>query len=43
MSVESAEMTKHAINSFLAVSVTFANELASICEYVGADASEVSL
>jgi UDPglucose 6-dehydrogenase len=41
MSVESAEMTKHAINSFLAVSVTFANELASICERVGADAKEV--
>jgi UDPglucose 6-dehydrogenase len=41
MSVESAEMTKHAINSFLAISVTFANEMASICEFVGADAKEV--
>lgn len=41
MSVESAEMTKHAINSFLATSVTFANELASICEKVGADAKQV--
>jgi UDPglucose 6-dehydrogenase len=41
MSVESAEMTKHAINSFLAISVTFANELASICELYGADAKEV--
>jgi UDPglucose 6-dehydrogenase len=41
MSVESAEMTKHAINAFLATSVTFANELASICEVVGADAKEV--
>lgn len=41
MSVESAEMTKHAINSFLAVSITFANEIASICELVGADAKEV--
>lgn len=41
MSVESAEMTKHAINAFLAVSVTFANEIASICELVGADAKEV--
>ncbi len=41
MSVESAEMTKHAINAFLAVSVTFANEIASICEMVGADAKEV--
>ena len=41
MSVESAEMTKHAINAFLATSVTFANEIAAICELVGADAKEV--
>jgi UDPglucose 6-dehydrogenase len=41
MSVESAEMTKHAINAFLALSVTFANEMASVCEQVGADAKEV--
>jgi len=41
MSVESAEMTKHAINAFLATSVTFANEIAAICEMVGADAKEV--
>ena len=41
MSVESAEMVKHGLNSFLAASVTFANELAAICERVGADASEV--
>tara|TARA_B110000858_G_scaffold73258_1_gene85179 strand:- start:2293 stop:3585 length:1293 start_codon:yes stop_codon:yes gene_type:complete len=41
MSIESAEMTKHAINSFLATSITFANEIASICEIVGADAKEV--
>lgn len=41
MSVESAEMTKHSINAFLATSITFANEVASICELVGADAKEV--
>ena len=41
MSVESAEMTKHAINAFLAVSVTYANEIAVLCEKVGADAKEV--
>jgi len=41
MSIESAEMTKHAINAFLALSVTFANELAAVCEHVGADAKEV--
>jgi len=41
MGVESAEMTKHAINAFLALSVTFANELATLCEAIGADAKEV--
>jgi UDPglucose 6-dehydrogenase len=41
MSVESAEMTKHALNAFLATSVTFINEIAAICERVGADAKEV--
>jgi len=41
MSVESAEMTKHALNAFLALSVTFINEIASVCEKVGADAKEV--
>ncbi len=41
MSVESAEMTKHAINAFLATSVVFANEIAAVCEIVGADAKEV--
>jgi UDPglucose 6-dehydrogenase len=41
MSVESAEMTKHAVNAFLAASVTFINELARVCEAVGADAKEV--
>jgi UDPglucose 6-dehydrogenase len=40
-SVESAEMVKHATNAFLALSVTFANEIATICESVGADAKEV--
>jgi UDPglucose 6-dehydrogenase len=41
MSVESAEMTKHAINAFLATSVSFANELAALCEAAGADAKQV--
>jgi UDPglucose 6-dehydrogenase len=41
MSIESAEMTKHAINAFLATSVVFANEIAKICELTGADAKEV--
>ena len=38
---ESAEMTKHALNSFLALSVSYANEIARLCELVGADAREV--
>lgn len=42
MRTESAEMTKHAINAFLATSVTFANEVAALCEVVGADAGEVA-
>jgi UDPglucose 6-dehydrogenase len=41
MSVESAEMTKHAMNAFLATSVIFINEIAAICEKVGADAKQV--
>ncbi len=41
MGVESAEMTKHAINAFLGMSITFINEIASICENIGADAREV--
>src|SRR5262249_31903573 len=41
MSLESAEMTKHAINAFLATSVSFINELARLCEQIGADAREV--
>jgi len=41
MTVESAEMAKHALNAFLAASIVFANEIAAICERVGADAREV--
>ncbi len=41
MSPESAEMVKHALNSFLALSISFANEIARVCELVGADARQV--
>jgi len=41
MSIESSEMTKHAINAFLATSVCFANEVATLCERVGANAIDV--
>ncbi len=40
-SIESAEMSKHALNAYLATSITFANEVAAISEQVGADAVEV--
>ncbi|MDE3076976.1 MAG: UDP-glucose/GDP-mannose dehydrogenase family protein, partial [Chloroflexota bacterium] len=43
MSLKSAEMTKHALNGFLAVSVTYANDVARLCERAGADAAEVEL
>ena len=41
MKIESAEITKHAINSFLASSISFINEISSICEYTNADPKEV--
>ena len=41
MSIEAAEMTKHAINTFLAASIVFINELALLCEQVGVDIQDV--
>ncbi len=41
MDVKSAEMTKYAANSFLATKVSFMNEIANLCELVGADAEMV--
>ncbi len=43
MDEKSAEMVKYASNSFLAVKISFANEIANICEAVGADANLVRL
>ena len=43
MDVKSAEMTKYAANSFLAVKISYANEIANICEQVGADAEMVRI
>jgi UDPglucose 6-dehydrogenase len=40
-SVSSAEMVKYAANAFLATKISFANEISTICEMVGADAREV--
>lgn len=41
MDVKSAEMTKYAANAFLATKISFANEMANLCEKVGADAEMV--
>lgn len=43
MNVKSAEMTKYAANSFLAVKISYANEIANLCEKVGADAEMVRI
>jgi UDPglucose 6-dehydrogenase len=40
-SISSAELIKHASNSFLAVKISYANLIADICENMGADVAEV--
>ena len=37
-----AELTKYAANAFLATKITFINEIADLCEKVGADVQEVA-
>jgi UDPglucose 6-dehydrogenase len=41
MSIESAEMAKHAMNAWLALSISFTNDLADLCEAEGADVEQV--
>lgn len=40
--LETAELTKYAANSFLAAKITFINEIADLCERVGADVQDVA-
>ena len=40
--LETAELTKYAANSFLAMKITFINEMADLCEKVGADVHDVA-
>jgi UDPglucose 6-dehydrogenase len=42
VSPESAELAKYAANAFLAMKVTFINEIADLCEAVGTDVQEVA-
>lgn len=42
MTAKSAEMTKYAANAFLASKITFINEIANLCDRVGADVKQVS-
>ena len=41
-SVETAEMVKYASNAFLALKISYINEIANLCEMVGADVHEVA-
>lgn len=43
MDIKSAEMTKYASNAFLATKISFINEIANICEKIGADIDNVRL
>lgn len=41
MSIKSAEMVKHTLNSFLATCISFSSEISDLCELTGADINDV--
>lgn len=41
--IESSEMIKYAANAFLATKISYINEIANVCEFVGADVRDVAL
>lgn len=41
MDLRSAEMTKHALNAYLATCISYANEIGNICDLIGADGLKV--
>ena len=40
--IETAELIKYACNAYLALKITFINEIANLCEYVGANVDDVA-
>ena len=43
MDIKSAEMTKYTANAFLATKISFMNEIANLCEKVGADVEKIRI
>ena len=42
LNLSTSEMTKHALNAYLALSISFGNELGNLCDEVGADGHQIA-